>query len=162
VVESATLLGLSIYQESIDHVLQKGDEGFFRAFGYYDVGFNRDATDSVVWRTSDPTIGGFTRAGVFVGVGAGTVQVWAELDGIESNRVPVEVFETSSLDYCDPAVINRAEWTDAFNRVVLDSDCATYTPPAVASLRFTVTERERPAGIFDPCLDLYVYQGDKL
>jgi len=59
-------------------------------------------------------------------------------------------------------VINRAEWSDAFNRVVLESDCATYTPPAVASLRFTVTERERPGGIFDPCLDLYVYRGAEL
>ena len=45
-------------------------------------------------------------------------------------------------------------------RVLLESDCATYSQPDVAALRFTVTEKTSPGGIFDPCLDLYVFQGD--
>jgi len=162
VVESATLLGLSIYQEGLDRVVQKGDEAFFRALGYYDIGFDRDVTPDVAWKSSDESIGGFERPGVFVGRSAGTVDVWAEHEGVQSARIPLEVFQTSSLGYCDENLINRAEWSDAFNRVVLESDCAVYEHPDVSSLRFTVTERERPFGIFDPCLDLYVYQGNHL
>lgn len=162
VVDSATLLSLSIYQEGLDRVVAKGDQAFFRALGYYDIGLDRDVTAEVSWKSSDETVGGFDGAGTFVGRSAGNIEVWAELDGVQSNHVPIEVFQTSSLAYCDDNNINRVEWSDAFNRVVLESDCALYSHPDVATLRFTVTERERPNGIFDPCLDLYVYQGDRI
>lgn len=162
VVNEASLTSLSIYQDGLDRVVEKGGEAYFHAFGYYDVGFERDVTSQVTWHSSNEAIGGFSRPGVFVGRSAGTVEVWAQSDGVVSPRLPAEVFETSSLGYCDDNNINRAEWSDAFNRVVLESDCAVYDHPDVATLRFTVTERERPGGIFDPCLDLYVYQGDRL
>jgi hypothetical protein len=162
VVAEATLLGLSIYQEGLDRVVAKGGEALFRAHGFYDVGFGRDLTADVVWRSSDESVGGFPEPGVFVGRAAGNVEVWAELDGVESERLPMEVFEESAIEYCDPEHPNRGVWTDGFNRVVLESDCAEYMPPEVATLRFTVTERERPGGIFDPCLDLYVFQGSQL
>ncbi len=162
VVSEATLLNLYIYQDGQDRAIAKGEQAYFQAYGNYDVGFQRDVTARATWRSSDESVGGFDDAGVFTGRAAGTVQVWAELDGQESSHLPIEVFEESAIDYCDPQNINRGVWSDAYDRVVLESDCATYTPPAVAALRFTVTERERPGGIFDPCLDLFVYQGDRL
>ncbi len=162
VVEEATLLSLHVYQEGRDRAIGKGDQAFFRAMGYYDVGFSRDVTDDAAWLSSDETVGGFDEAGVFIGRAAGTATVWAELEGQESESLQIEVFETSDIDYCDPDNVNRGTWTDDFNRVVLESDCAEYAPPAVVTLRFTVTESQRPGGIFDPCLDLFAYRGDEL
>lgn len=158
VVEQATLQSIYIYQEGQDRVVKRGGQALFRAVGYYDVGFQRDLTAEATWRSSDEAVGGFDEPGVFTGRAAGSVSVWAELDGVQSDRVPIEVFDTSDLEYCDPADINRGHWSDAYNRVVLESDCAYYQHPAVAVLRFTVTETSRPSGIFDPCLDLFVYR----
>lgn len=163
VVAEATLVDIYIYQDGADRVVEKGGQTFFVANANYDIGFGRSVTDRAQWHSSDESVGGFDSAGVFTGRSAGQVEVWAELDGRESNRLPISVFERSDLTFCDADHVNRAVWSDAFNRVTLESDCATYTPPDVVELRFTVTERERPAGIFDPCLDLYVYQqGRKL
>jgi len=161
VVAEATLSDLSVYPEGQDRTIGKGGEAYFRAQAYYDVGFGRDVTDEVTWHSSDPDVGSFAAPGVFTGHSAGAVQVWASLVGGESNRLPMSVFETSDISYCDPDNINRGTWSDAFNRVILESNCDQYTPPDVVELRFTVTERERPIGIFDPCLDLYVYQGSR-
>jgi len=148
----------------IDRAVPKSGQAFFHARGYYDLGFEGDVTDDVTWRSSDKTVGDFDpgQPGVFTGLTAGTTQVWAELAGLQSDRITLEVFETGDLDYCnpDPAQINRAVWLDDFNRVTLESDCAEYTRPGVATLRYTVTERQPHGGVFDPCLDLYVYQGD--
>ncbi len=162
VVSEATLLNLSAYQETPDRVVAKGAQAIFHAVGFYDVGFNRDVTEPATWRSSDEAVGGFDAPGVFTGRAAGTVTVWAELNGVQSPPLPLEVFATGELDYCDAAAINRGTWSDDFNRVVLESDCAAYTPPDVVELRFTVTETQRPGGLFDPCLDLYAYRGDQL
>lgn len=159
VVDDATLEALWIYQVG-ERVVARGDQRFFTATGTYDVGFSRDVTEEATWRSSDPGIARFDAPGVVTGIAAGNVEVWAEVDGVASERVALEVFETSELDYCDPSAVNRGTWTDGFNRVLLESDCATYTQPGVAALRFTVTEKASPGGIFDPCLDLYVFQGD--
>jgi hypothetical protein len=164
VVNEATLLYLSIYQDGHDRVIGRGEEAIFRAVAGYDVGFERDATDEVTWVSSDESIGRFLpeEPGVFVGVAAGNVEVSAELgtvpDRVSSQTLPIEVFATSDIDYCDTDNVNRGTWSDNFNRVVLESDCAEYTPPSVVTLRFTVTEQEYPGGIFDPCLDLYAYR----
>src|SRR5262249_29158638 len=140
----------------------KDDQATFHAVGYYDIGFSRDVTAQATWRSSDDTIGSFTSAGVLTGHAAGTVSVWAELDGQQSDPLTIEVFATSELTYCDPDHVNRATWSDDFNRVTLESDCAVYTPPVVVDLRFSVTETQMRGGIFDPCLDLYAYAGGKL
>lgn len=158
VVEDATLQHLWIHQPG-EGVLGRGDQRFFTATGHYDLGFSRDVTREVEWHTSDAAIARIDAEGILTGVDAGDVEVWAEADGVVSDRVRLEVFATSELDYCDPAEVNRGTWTDGFNRVVLESDCATYAHPDVAALRFTVTETTSPGGIFDPCLDLYVFQG---
>jgi Bacterial Ig-like domain (group 2) len=162
VVAEATLQGLSAYMEGADRAIGVGDEAVFHAAAYYDVGFGRDVTAEVTWRSSDESVGGFDTAGVFTGRAAGDVLVWAELDGVESTRLPLEVFATSELAYCDPAAVNRGTWSDDFNRVTLESDCARYTQPDVVELRFSVTEQQRPGGIFDPCLDLEAWRGDTL
>lgn len=162
VVAEATLQSLSIYHDGAERVLAAGGRLPFHAVGNYDVGFARDVTAQVAWRSSDETVGDFDAQGVFQARAAGEITVWAELDGVASPALPLEVFAESTLDYCDPAQINRGEWADDFNRVTLESDCASYTPPAVAALRFTVTEVQRPGGVFDPCLDLYAYRGDTL
>ena len=161
VVNQATLQSLYIYQEGTDRVVAKGDQRFFKATGNYDIGFGRDVTNTATWRSSNDSVGGFDTPGVFTARTAGTVQVWAELDGQESNRLPLEVYETSDITYCDAANVNRAAWSDNFNRVTLESDCAEYHQPGVVGLRYTVTELQPRGGVFDPCLDLYVYQGDK-
>ncbi|MBI4514466.1 MAG: Ig-like domain-containing protein [Deltaproteobacteria bacterium] len=160
VVNDATLVSLSIYQEGGERVVGKGDQRFFRATGFYDVGFARDVTKEATWHSSDPSVGGFDSAGVFTARAAGIVKVWAELAGKQSNQEGLEVFETSEIGYCDPANVNRGVWSDDFNRVVLESDCAQYSQPGVATLRYTVTETQPHGGVFDPCLDLYVYQGE--
>jgi hypothetical protein len=162
VVDQATLLSISIYQEQNDRVVAKGDQRFFHATGYYDVGVMREVTSEATWHSSDDSVGGFDAPGVFTGRAAGTVEVWAELDGQQSQPLSLEVYQTSELTYCDPAQINRAVWSDNYNRVTLESDCATYTEPGVAALRYTVTEIQPHGGIFNPCLDLYVYQGKQL
>ncbi|MFN8640870.1 MAG: hypothetical protein U0802_04120 [Candidatus Binatia bacterium] len=162
VVDHATLQSLTVYMDGADRAIAKGAQAVFHAVGFYDVGFNRSVSDQVTWRSSDEAVGGFDAAGVFTGRAAGTVTVWAELDGVQSATLPLEVFAASELDYCDPERVNRGVWADDFNRVTLESDCATYTAPDVAELRFSVTETQRPGGIFDPCLDLYAYQGDRL
>ncbi len=161
VVDHATLQTLSVHMEGTDRVVAIADQRFFRATGQYDVGFGSDVTEEATWRTSDDRIGTIDARGVFVGVRAGVVQVWAELDGQQSARISLEVYATSELAYCDPLQVNRTVWQDAFNRVVLESDCASYVPPQQVELRYTVTETQPHGGIFDPCLDLYVYQGDR-
>jgi hypothetical protein len=158
VVNEATLLSIYVYPDGADRVVGKGGQAYFRATGNYDVGFGRDVTAEAAWHSSDESVGGFDEPGVFTGRSAGEVQVWAELAGKQSERLPMKVFETSDITYCDAENVNRGIWSDAFNRVVLESDCAQYTPPSIVNLRFTVTERERPGGIFDPCLDLFVFQ----
>jgi hypothetical protein len=162
VVDQATLQSLYAYQDGQDRVIGKGEQVAFHAVGYYDVGFDRDVTDQVTWHSSDEGVGGFDTAGIFTGRAAGTVDVWAELDGQQSTPISIEVFATSELTYCDAANINRGVWSDDFNRVTLESDCDAYTPPGVVELRFSVTETQRPGGVFDPCLDLYAYRGDTL
>ena len=161
VVNEATLQSLYIYQDGTDRVVAKGDQRFFKATGNYDIGFGRDVTNTATWRSSNDTIGGFDAPGVFTGRAAGTVQVWAELEGTQSDPVSIEVYETSDITYCDPAHVNRSVWSDNFNLVTLESDCGQYRQPGVAGLRYTVTELQPRGGIFDPCLDLYVYQGDQ-
>jgi hypothetical protein len=162
VVAEATLLSLTVYMEGADRAIGVGAQARFRAAAYYDVGFGRDVTDAVRWRSSVEQIGGFDAPGVLTGRAAGDISVWAELDGVESPRLPMEVFATSEITYCDPQNVNRGTWSDDFNRVTLESDCARYTQPDVVELRFSVTEQQRPGGIFDPCLDLEAWRGDTL
>lgn len=167
VVSEATLLNLSVYQEGLDRAVFKGDQRFFRATGYYDVGFARDVTAEAQWKSSDDwknideRAGTFEQPGVFVGKRAGIVRIRAELGGQTSNDIELKVFETSELAYCDAGTINRDVWADDFNRVVLESDCGTYGTAGLVTLRYTVTETVPHGGIFDPCLDLYVYQGER-
>lgn len=160
VVNEATLEHLYVYQEGPqDRAVIQGGQLFFRAVGVYDIGFQRDVTAEALWRSADETVGGFDTPGAFIGRGAGNTRVWAEIGGLRSEAIDLQVFVTSDITYCDPANVNRGVWSDAFNRVVLESDCAEYTQPGVVTLRYTVTESQRPGGIFDPCLDLYVYAG---
>ncbi len=159
VVNEAALLSLSIYLEGTSTKIGKGEQAFFHAVGYYDIGFSHDVTDRVTWKSSNETAGHFGEPGVFTGDAAGSTQISAELAGVQSNELEVEVYETSALEYCNPSNVNRGTWSDDFNRVVLESDCAEYTRPGVVTLRYTVTETQPHGGIFDPCLDLYVYQG---
>lgn len=159
VVNEATLEALFIYPEGNDRVVAKDGQLFFHASGSYDVGFGRDVTNEAVWHVSDERVGGFESPGVFAARAAGPVDVWAELAGRRSNAIALEVYETSDLSYCDPDHVNRATWADGFNRVVLESDCGTYAAPGVVTLRYTVTETQPHGGVFDPCLDLFVYRG---
>lgn len=158
VVAESTLLSLHVYQEGSDRVVARGEDAYFRAWASFDVGFSRDVTDEVAWHSSDPDVGTFAAPGTFTGAGAGDAEIWASLDGVASPRQTIRVFATSTIEYCDPSAMNRSVWSDAFNRVVLESDCREYTPPDVAHLRFTVTEWQRPTGVFAPCLDLYVHR----
>jgi len=163
VVAEATLQSLYIYQggaNAADRVIAAGEEAVFIAQGYYDVGFARDATQTAVWMTSDASIARFDSPGVLTGLAAGDVEAWAELDGVRSPSLPIEVFAQTNVDFCDVENVNRGTWTDGFNRVYLESDCADYTQPGVVQIRFTVTETQRPGGIFDPCLDLYAFRVD--
>jgi hypothetical protein len=161
VVAEATLQSISIYPEGTDRVLSSGDDMYFRATGYYDVGLSRDVTEEATWHSSNEAVAGFDKPGVLTGRAAGSVEVWAELGGVQSNTYTIEVYATSELEYCDPANVNRDVWSDEFNRVVLESDCAWYSQPDLVTLRYTVTETQPHGGIFDPCLDLYVYGGDQ-
>jgi len=159
VVDQATLQSLFIYQEGGGRILAKGEQRFFHAYGTYDIGISRDVTTEADWRSSNESVGGFEAAGVFTGRAAGIVEVWAESEGQRSSVQEFEVFETSALTYCDPSRINRTVWSDDFNRVTLESDCASYIQPEVVTLRYSVTEIQPHGGIFNPCLDLYVFAG---
>ena len=95
VVNEATLQSIYIYQDGGDRVVAKGDQRFFKATGNYDVGFGRDVTSAATWHSSDDHVGGFDSPGTFTGRAAGTVEVWAELDGQQSEHLSLEVYETS-------------------------------------------------------------------
>jgi hypothetical protein len=161
VVAAATLQYLYLQPEGTSRVVVKGGQLFFHALGNYDVLFQRDVTDEATWGSSNDAIGTFVTPGVFTGRAAGSVQVWAELDGKRTELMNLEVYETSDVTYCDPDNVNRGVWSDDFNRVILESDCDTYTRPGLVTLRYTVTETQFHGGIFDPCLDLYIYRGDE-
>jgi hypothetical protein len=161
VVAEASIDNISIYQEGYDRVVAKADQRYFRATATYDIGIARDVTSEAVWHSSDPGIGGFDAGGVFTGRSAGVVDVWATVGNKRSQAISIEVYEATELAYCDPARINRGVWSDNFNRVVLESDCVSYSQPGLVTLRYTVTETQPHGGIFDPCLDLYVYDGDR-
>lgn len=154
VVTEASVESLHAYQEGLDRAIGKGEEAVFHATAWYDIGFGREVTAEATWRSSDESVGGFDRPGIFTGRAAGWVTVWAEFGGQQSMPLPIEVFEESELAYCNPDDVNRSVWSDNFNRVTLESDCAEYAAGDVVALRFSVTETERPGGIFDPCLDL--------
>ncbi len=164
VVAEATVQHIEIYQQGAnaqDRVIEVGGNAYFHANGYYDVGFSRDATDDADWHTGDESVARFDEPGVLTGLAAGSVAVWAEIDGVRSQVLFMEVFEQTDIDFCDIENVNRGTWTDGFNRVFLESDCADYEVASdVVQLRFTVTETERPGGIFDPCLDLYAFRVD--
>ncbi len=162
VVSEAAAVALWIQPEGNDRVLGRGGEMFFRATATYDLGMTRDVTESASWRSNDETVARFAANGRLAGLSAGTVQVWAEFSGLRSEPVTIEVYETFDLAYCDPANVNHAVWTDGFNRVVLESDCARYDVPGLVTLRYTVTETQPRGGVFDPCLDLYVFRGAEL
>jgi hypothetical protein len=161
VVNEATLLSLWIVPEGDERVTQQGGQAFFSAQGFYDLGFTRELTTQATWHSSDPRIGSFATPGVLTAHAAGTIEVWATVGDLASERWSWEVFATSALAYCDPEQVNRGLWSDAFNRVILETDCALYTRPGVVTMRYTVTALQPRFGIFDPCLDLYVYQGDR-
>src|SRR5262249_49637386 len=101
VVNEATLQALFIYQKGGDRAVARGDQRFFHATGYYDVGISRDVTAEAIWQSSDATIGGFDTPGVFTARAAGSVQVFAALGGQQSATLSLEVFETSEIAYCD-------------------------------------------------------------
>lgn len=159
VVSEATVSALWLQPEGNDRVVARGAALFFRAFAAYDVGMVRDVTDGASWRTSDESIARFPSPGRLSGLQAGTVQIWAEFAGLRTEPLSIEVYDTSELEYCDPERVNRAVWSDGYNRVVLESDCDHYDLSARVTLRFTVTESQPRGGVFDPCLDLYVYRG---
>lgn len=160
VVNEATLQYIYLQAEGSDRVIVKGGQLFLRASGGYDIGIQRDITGEVTWRSSNASVGTVNSAGIFSALAAGITQVWAESGALRSEPLSLEVYETSDVTYCDSGNVNRGLWSDDFNRVVLESDCATYTRPGVVTLRYTVTETQPHGGIFDPCLDLYVYQGN--
>lgn len=159
VVDTATLELLTIFQEGSQRVVVRGDRRYFRANGLYDIGLHRDVTADATWQTSDPDVAAFTAPGELTAKAAGTVDVWAEMGAERSEPLRIEVYETGALDYCDPNRVHHSTWADGFNRVTLESDCATYSAPGVATLRYSVTEVVPRGGIFAPCLDLYVYRG---
>ena len=103
VVDEATLQSLYIYQEGNDRVVPKGGQAFFHAAGNYDVGFQRDVTDEVTWKSSNEAVASFTTPGVLTAHAVGLTLISAELDGQESEpAIAIEVYETSTLEYCDP------------------------------------------------------------
>lgn len=161
VVDQATVSHVWLQPEGNDRVVAREAQLFFRAFAAYDVGMVRDITTEAFWRSSDETIARFAAPGTLTGLQAGTVLIWAEFGGTRTESLSIEVYETSDLPYCDPERINRAVWSDGYQRVVLESDCAHYDPSGLVTLRFTVTESLPHGGIFDPCLDLYVYRGSQ-
>lgn len=160
VVNEATLQYLYLQPEGTDRVVVKGGQLFFHALGNYDVLFQRDVTNEATWRSSNDAVGTFETPGVFTGRAVGAAQIWAEIGDQRTEPIILEVYETSDVTYCDPSDVNRNVWSDDFNRVTLESDCDTYTRPGVVTLRYTVTETQPHGGIFDPCLDLYIYEGN--
>lgn len=164
VVKEATAQALYVYGENPSAIAKKGERTYFHATAYYDVAsLSREVTGTVTWISSDPSIARFDSAGVLVGRAPGFVEVWARLGSLESTKTKIEVWETSNLEYCDPDHVNRAEWSDDLNRVTLETDCASYDRGNTVTMRYTIDEvRPNPAPLIDPCLDLFVYSGDRL
>ena len=77
-----------------------------------DIGIKRDVTETAIWRTSDSSIAAFDTPGTLTARAAGSVRLWAEVDGMRSNDLSIEVFETSEISYCDGQNVNRALWSE--------------------------------------------------
>jgi len=162
IVAEATVVALYVYAEQPERIVKKGGNAFFHAFADYDVGISREVTESATWRVSDSRVGRIEAGGIFTALDAGGVQVWAEVSGVESNREELEVWQESDLGYCDMEHFNRGIWSDAFNRVILETDCGEYAQGSLVTIRYTVEEiQPNPAPLIDPCLDLYVFRGDE-
>lgn len=156
VVAEATLHALHVFPEGRAPEVVPGDEVRFHAWAVYDVGASREATDEVAWQVSDSAIASFAARGVLVAHEPGSVDVWASLDGVASAPFPLIVSAANPLAYCDPNAINRASGSDGVYRIVLESDCARYTPPDVVHLRYDISMVPRPDGEADPCIDIEV------
>jgi hypothetical protein len=157
VLEEAVLVDLWIDRTSWAGVLKVGDIEQFHAGAFFDPFMWKDVTGEVEWLVSDPRVGAMSAEGLFTALAPGIVTIAARYQGTLSNQLELEVWDEVSLEYCDPANPNRALWSDAYNRVILESDCFSYPPSAAVTIRYTIEEIRPPAfGIFDPCLDLMV------
>jgi hypothetical protein len=158
VLDEAVLQDLYVYNQSWDGILKVGSIDQLHADAYYDPWMVRDVTGEVTWIVSDPTVAAVGPEGILTALAPGFFTVKASFQGTVSMEIGLEVWDEIEMSYCDPAAPNRAFWSDEYNRVILESDCASYPAAgAQVSVRYTIEENQpHEWGILDPCLDLVV------
>jgi hypothetical protein len=157
VLDEAVLQDLFIYKQSGNGVLKVGSIDQLHADAYYDPWMVRDVTAEVTWIVSDPAVAAVGPEGILTALAPGFFTVKAFYQGKVSMEIGLEIWDEIEMSYCDPAAPNRAFWSDEYNRVILESDCASYPAGGQVSVRYTIEENQpHEWGILDPCLDLVV------
>ncbi|OZG43547.1 hypothetical protein CAK78_01925 [Aeromonas sp. A35_P] len=88
-VSNAVLVSLQITPASL--TVAKGQVQSLAAVATYSDSTTADVSTSVAWSSSDPNVATVTTDGLLTGVQAGSVQVTASKDGINSNAISVDV-----------------------------------------------------------------------
>ena len=165
VLAEAVLTGLYIERQSLTGIIEVGGIEQFHAVAYYDPWTVQDRTSEVEWILSDPSLGIISEEGIFTALAPepGKPQPWvitikATYQGrLSDNEIEIEVWGQGQIEFCDPENPNRSIWEDEYNRVILETDCGSYTRPDNVKIRYTIEEKIAPPwGILDPCLDLVI------
>lgn len=158
VLAEAVLTGLHLERQSLAGIIKVGGLEQFHAVAYYDPWMTQDKTSEVEWILSDPSIGYVSEQGLFTALSPGVVTIQARYQGrLSDNQIEIEVWDEVEMEFCDPANPNRSIWEDTYNRVILETDCASYAWPDSVAIRYTIEEKFAPPwGILDPCLDLVI------
>jgi len=158
VLEEAVLTGLYVERQSLTGIIKVGGIEPFHAVAYYDPWMAQDKTSEVEWILSDPSKGHVSEQGLFTALAPGAITIQARYQGrLSDNQIEIEVWDETEMEFCDPANPNRSIWEDTYNRVILETNCASYAWPESVTIRYTIEEKIAPPwGILDPCLDLVI------
>lgn len=158
VVGEAVLVDLWVQKETPSTVLKVGGVDRIRVYAAYDPPMGSDVTREAQWIVSDPAKVSIDADGLLTALAPGEVSISARYQGMtSSNQIDLEIWDEVEMSYCDPGSPNRAFWEDEYNRVILETDCASYRPQDPVRIRYAIEEKQpHPWGVLDPCLDLVV------
>jgi len=158
VVGEAVLVDVWIEKQTPAGVLKVGGVDRLSAFALYDPPMVSEVTGEVQWVVSDPEKVHIDADGLLTALAPGYISISAVYQGKpSSNEIELEIWDEVEISYCDPVNPNRAFWQDEYNRVILETDCASYQRQSPVTIRYTIEENQpHPWGVLDPCLDLVV------
>jgi hypothetical protein len=86
--------------------------------------------------------------------------VTAEYNGLKSNTITFDVWDTRTMTYCDANNVNKGEWNDDVASAMLETDCKVYDKGESVRIRYSAYLDEMWMGYIDNCLDLFILDGN--